>query len=89
MPPEHNDRFQSGVPGLSLHGQVDVCCSPRWGYHLARTMPNLQIIELQGQRHGLPGGCRSKLVSDFPADPYAKVDDSCKDDIPLGPWVFE
>ncbi len=89
VPPEHNDRFHSDIPGLSLHGQVDVCCSPRWGQYVARTMPNLQIIELQGQRHGLPGECRPKLVSAFLEDPYAKVDDSCKNDVPLGPWVYQ
>ena len=59
------------------------------GYYLTQTMPNLQVIELQGQRHGLPGDCRPRLVGSFLEDPYARVDDDCVDDLPLGPWIFE
>ncbi len=89
VPPEHRDRFKSDVPALSLHGQVDSCCGIRWGHYVARTMPNLQLVELQGLGHGVPGPCRDKLISSFLDDPYAQVDDSCKGDVPLGPWVFE
>ncbi len=89
VPPEHNDRFHSDVPGLSLHGQVDSCCTTRWGHYLARTMPNLQILEFQALGHGLPGECRPQVISSFLDDPDAAVDDSCTDDVQLGPWVFE
>ena len=90
VPPEHNDRLYSEVPGLSLHGQVDSCCILlRWGTYLAGSMPNLQLVELQALGHGLAGECRPKLVASFLEEPYAKVDDSCKNDVPLGPWVFE
>ena len=89
VPPEHNDRFSSDVPGLSLHGQVDSCCTTRWGHYLARTMPNLQLVELSGLGHMLEGDCRPKLIASFLEDPYREVDDSCTDDVPLGPWVFE
>ena len=89
VPPEHHDRFDSDVPGLSLHGQVDSCCDIRWGHYVAQTMPHLQVVELQGLGHGVPGPCRQKLISTFLEEPYAEVDDSCKDDVPLGPWVFE
>jgi pimeloyl-ACP methyl ester carboxylesterase len=89
VPPNHNDRFYSDVPGLSLHGQVDSCCGIRWGYYVAKTMPNLQLVELQGLGHGVPGECRSRLIASFLEDPYAQVDDSCKNDVPLGPWVLK
>jgi pimeloyl-ACP methyl ester carboxylesterase len=48
VPPSHNNRFHSDVPGLSLHGQVDSVCGIRWGYYVAQPMPNLQLVELQG-----------------------------------------
>ena len=89
VPPEHNDRFYSDAPGLSLHGQVDSCCTTRWGHYLARTMPNLQIVEFQALGHGLPGECRPQVISSFLNDPHTEVDDSCTDDVPLGPWVYQ
>ena len=89
VPPQHNDRFFSDVPGLSLHGQVDSCCGIRWGYYVARTMPNLQLVEFQALGHGIPGPCRITMIENFLEDPYAIVDDSCTNDVPLGPWVFQ
>ncbi len=89
VPPEHNNRFDSDVPGLSLHGQVDSCCGIRWGHYVAQTMPNLQLVEFSALGHGIPGRCRTQMIKSFLEDPSAKVDDSCKDDVPLGPWVFE
>ena len=56
---------------------------------MAKTMPNLQLVELQALGHELPGECRSKLISSFLENPYTKIDDSCKNDVALGPWVFE
>ncbi len=89
VPPEHNDRFHSDVPGLSLHGQVDSCCGIRWGHYVARTMPNLQLVEFQALGHGIPGPCRTTMIAAFLEDPHAVVDDSCTNDVPLGPWVFQ
>lgn len=89
VPPNHNDRFHSDVPGLSLHGQVDVWCTIRWGYYVAKTMPNLQLVELQGLGHELPGECRPTLITAFLEDPYTKVDDSCTNDTSMEPWVLE
>ena len=40
-------------------------------------------------RHGVPGPCRTKLISAFLEDPDSDVDDGCKDDVPLGPWTFQ
>ncbi len=64
-------------------------CTSRWGYYGAKTMPNLQLVELQGLGHELPGECRPKLITAFLEDPYAKVDDSCKNDTSMEPWVLE
>ena len=89
VPAEHHDRFDSDVPALSLHGQLDECCGIRWGYYVAQTMPNLQLVELQGLGHGVPGQCRQRLISSFLEDPFSKIEDSCKNNVPLGPWVFE
>jgi pimeloyl-ACP methyl ester carboxylesterase len=89
VPANHGDWFTSDVPGLSLHGQVDVWAGIRWGYYVAKRMPNLQLVELRALGHGLPGECRSKLISSFLEDPYAKIDDDCKNDVALGPWIFE
>ena len=95
VPPEHNNRFDSEVPGLSLHGQVDVCCTTRWGNYVARTMPNIQVVELTGLGHMLGwsaeshGDCRVNLIANFLEDPMAKVEDDCIDDVPLGPWELE
>ncbi|MBJ88400.1 MAG: hydrolase [Woeseia sp.] len=95
VPPEHNTRFDSDVPGLSLHGEVDVCCTTRWGNYVARTMPNLQVVELSGLGHMLgwsaesEGECRVKLISSFLDNPMTKAEDDCMDDVPLGPWEFE
>ena len=95
VPPEHNNRFDSEVPGLSLHGQVDVCCTTRWGNYVARTMPNLQVVELTGLGHMLgwstesEGDCRVNLIANFLEDPMTKVEDDCIDDVPLGPWELE
>jgi pimeloyl-ACP methyl ester carboxylesterase len=89
VPANHNDRFESDVPTLSLHGQVDIWCTTRWGEYLAKSTPNLQIVELQALGHELPGDCRPRMVSSFLEAPYTPVDESCKNDVALGPWVFE
>ena len=89
VPAEHNNRFDSDVPGLSLHGEVDSCCTTRWGHYVARTMPNLQVVELTGVGHDLHDGCRPTLITKFLDHPMAKVADECTDDVPLGPWEFE
>ncbi len=89
VPAHHNDWFPSDVPGFSIHGQVDIWASVRWGYYLAQRMSNLQVIDLRALGHELPGTCRAELISKFLEDPYAKLDDSCKNDASLGPWVLE
>lgn len=86
VPPQHNDPVESPVPALAIHGQLDPCCGTRWSERLAETMPNLQIVELEGVGHAPVTACRSRLIRDFLADPRAPVDDGCRDEVPLGPW---
>jgi len=45
------------------------------------------LVELQGLGNGFPGECRPRLIASFLEDPYAKVDGSCKNDVPREPWV--
>ncbi len=89
VPPEHNFRNQSTTPTLSIHGQMDACCGIRWGEHLAQTMPNVQIVELQAQGHTPDTECGSDLMVGFLEAPGKPVDTSCADDIPLEPWELE
>jgi len=77
VPPEHNDRPRSEVPGLAIHGQWDPCCTTRWSFDILPRVPNLQIEEFQGEGHAPTGTCRSDLINQFIADPYEAVDDSC------------
>lgn len=89
VPPEHHDRFYSEVPTLSLHGQVDSCCGMRWGEFIGKTMPNLQSVEIQAVGHWNDNPCRNRITRDFLLSPSSEVDDSCKNDIPMAPWVLE
>lgn len=89
VPIEHNDPPVSETPALALHGQMDPCCTPRWSEHLSRTMPNLQYVVYQGLGHSPVNECRSKMVDAFLDDPMAEIDDSCKDEVELEPWVLE
>lgn len=78
----------SDVPALAIHGQLDMCCGFRSTELLAQTMPNLQRVVFQAQLHSVGGACRRKLLAAFLKSPNEKLDASCKDDIPLKPWVF-
>lgn len=89
VPPEHNDPPYSDIPALSIHGQMDPCCGTRWSEQLKKTMPNLQFVVYQGLGHSPVNECRSTMVNAFLDDPHAKVDDSCKDEVALTPWVIE
>ncbi|GGX98542.1 hypothetical protein GCM10007160_27600 [Litchfieldella qijiaojingensis] len=89
VPTEHNDPLVSDVPALAIHGQMDPCCGTRWSEHAARTMPNLQFVEFQAMGHNPVTECRSTMIQDFLDDPQATVDDSCKDEVSLEPWVLE
>lgn len=89
VPAEHNDPPQTETPALAIHGQMDPCCGTRWSEHIAKGMPNLQFVEFQGLGHGPVNECRSTMIDAFLADPYARVDDSCKDEVALESWVIE
>ena len=88
VPPDMNTPPVSNVPLLAIHGQFDGCCGMRNSESMVRTMPNLQRVEIQAEGHDGGRACRGKLVSAFLNAPDAKLDDSCKDDVPLRPWVF-
>lgn len=89
VPLEHNDPPSSDIPALSIHGQMDPCCGTRWSEQLKKTMPNLQFVAYQGLGHSPVNECRSTMVNAFLNDPHAKIDDSCKDEVALTPWVLE
>ncbi|WP_231489618.1 alpha/beta fold hydrolase [Billgrantia saliphila] len=89
VPAEHNDPPVAETPALALHGQMDPCCTPRWSEHLSRTMPNLQYVVFQGLGHSPVNECRSQMVNAFLDDPLVEVDDSCKNEVALEPWVIE
>ncbi len=89
VPPEHRFPVVSDVPTLTLHGQVDACCGTRWGHYVAETIPNTQIVEFQAQGHADESQCRHKVISAFLKEPSTEVDDSCRDEVPLRPWVLE
>ncbi|WP_354232190.1 alpha/beta fold hydrolase [Bradyrhizobium sp. F1.4.3] len=89
VPASLNTTPVSNVPALAIHGQVDACCNIRWSQLLAETMPKLQRVVLQAQEHGgSGGGCRDKLIVQFLKSPNDPVDDSCKNTVPLRPWIF-
>lgn len=89
VPVEHNDPPVSDVPALAIHGQMDPCCGPRWSEHVGKTMPNLQYVEMQALGHNPVNECRSTMIDAFLADPTATLDDSCKNEVVLEPWVIE
>ena len=83
------DSVRSDTPALTIHGQMDPCCSTRWGDELSKTMPNVQSIELQGKGHNPITECRSTVVDSFLSRPYAAIDKSCRDEVALNPWQLE
>lgn len=89
VPPEHSYRYRSDKPALAIHGQMDACCGIRWSQHLARTMPNLQFVQLQGAGHTPTTDCETTLIASFLEAPHKAVDDSCKNDVELRPWQLE
>ncbi|MEV0283475.1 alpha/beta fold hydrolase [Kribbella sp. NPDC050820] len=88
VPPSLNTLPASDVPVLAIHGQLDPCCGTRTTDFLAQSMPNLQRVVLQAQGHGAGGACRRSVIAQFLESPNEPVDDSCKNDQPLRPWVF-
>ncbi|AMD00999.1 alpha/beta hydrolase [Halomonas chromatireducens] len=89
VPAEHNDPPVSDTPALAIHGQMDPCCGTRWSEHVRKTMPNLQYVEFQGLGHNPVNECRSTMINAFLDDPDAPVDDSCRNEVDLEPWVIE
>ncbi|QDY71183.1 alpha/beta fold hydrolase [Qingshengfaniella alkalisoli] len=89
VPPEHNDLPRSDVPVLAIHGQMDPCCGPRWSEQIARTMPNVQSIVMQGLGHSPVNECRSQVIQAFLLNPSDELDTSCADEVPLESWVVE
>ncbi|HET8790526.1 MAG TPA: alpha/beta hydrolase, partial [Modicisalibacter sp.] len=89
VPLGHSDPIETTTPALAIHGQMDPCCGTRWSEHLAQTMPNLQYVEFQAMGHSPVTECRSIMIDAFLDDPYAKVDKSCKNEVPLKPWELE
>ncbi|QJQ94874.1 MULTISPECIES: alpha/beta fold hydrolase [Halomonadaceae] len=89
VPSEHNDPPASDTPALAIHGQLDPCCGTRWSEHVRETMPNLQFVEYQGLGHNPVNECRSTMIGAFLDDPYEPVDDSCKNEVALEPWVID
>ncbi|WP_189562305.1 alpha/beta hydrolase [Mesorhizobium sp. M2A.F.Ca.ET.037.01.1.1] len=89
VPPSINTDPASDVPALAVFGQLDSCCGIRWSQPLALAMPNLQRVELQAQGHvGTGADCVQELVSAFLDVPSRRVNDSCKNEVQLRPWVF-
>lgn len=89
VPPEHNDFVTADTPSLAIHGQMDPCCGTRWSVELSDTMPNLQSIELQAMGHSPVTECRSSVINAFLSAPYAQVDKSCQNEVPLADWQLE
>ncbi|MBZ0330723.1 alpha/beta hydrolase [Halomonas sp. ANAO-440] len=89
VPAEHNDPPVSDTPALAIHGQMDPCCGTRWSEHVRKTMPNLQYVEFQGLGHNPVNECRSTMITAFLDDPNEPVDDSCRNEVALEPWVIE
>lgn len=89
VPAEHNDPPVSDTPALAIHGQMDPCCGTRWSQHVRKTMPNLQYVEFQGLGHNPVNECRSTMINAFLDNPNEPVDDSCRNEVELEPWVVE
>ena len=89
VPPEHNDLPRSDIPVLTIHGQMDPCCGPRWSEQIARTMSNVQSIVMQGLGHSPVNACRSKVVQEFLLAPGSDLDTSCANEVALEGWVVE
>ncbi len=68
---------------------MDPCCGPRWSEQIARTMPNVQSIVMQGLGHSPVNECRSQVIREFLSDPGSGLDTSCADEVPLEAWVVE
>lgn len=89
VPPEHNDLPRSDIPIPAIHGQMDPCCGPRWSEQIARTMPNVQAIVMQGLGHSPVNECRSQVIQALLSAPDAKLDKSCANEVHLDAWVLE
>ncbi len=89
VPPEHNDLPSSDIPVLVIHGQMDPCCGPRWSEQIARTMPNVQSIVMQGLGHNPVNECRSQVIQAFLSSPGVELDAACADEVTLNEWVTE
>lgn len=89
VPPQHSDPVKFDGPALSLHGQMDPCCSIRWGHQLKRNMPKLQSVVFPGEGHGWAIECRAEIINAFLKSPDEEVDDSCATSKPLKPWVLK
>jgi len=66
MPADFYPPLSSTVPALVLNGEFDPITPPRYGQHIAASLPNARSITLSGQGHAvLSSGCLPKLLARF------------------------
>ena len=79
-----NAAVVSDIPTLIVVGELDPATPPVWGELALQTLENGVLYIVGGSGHSLlsTNDCVINLSSDFIADPYAPLNDSCIDQQP-------
>jgi pimeloyl-ACP methyl ester carboxylesterase len=86
------EAVSSGVPTLSLTGQLAHWSSAEWARSAAANLDHHTLVDVTGGTStGIFGAswqtCPLKLVAEFISDPNTPLDASCADDVPSIRWI--
>ncbi len=85
--PKIMDPVVSGIPTLIFNGEFDPITPGRYGEMVVTTLTKGQMFDFPNTGHGTNSECAFNLMTQFLADPGAKADGSCIQD--LDPLIFE
>ena len=88
LPAGYREPVRSEAPVLILSGELDPVTPPRWGEHVAASLPNARHLVVPGAGHGtLTAGCVPELIGAFlEAADASGLDAACLDDVTRPPF---
>lgn len=88
LPDNYREPVRSEAPVLILSGALDPVTPPRWGEHVAASLPNSRHLVVPGAGHGtLTAGCVPELMGQFLDTADASgLDAACLNDVARPPF---
>jgi pimeloyl-ACP methyl ester carboxylesterase len=78
LPPKFHSAVKSDVPALVMNGSLDHLTPPRYGEHVAQSLPNARHVVLPQRGHNDVDPCVNTIIEDFiAAGKSSDLDTSC------------